>query len=207
MLPAVDKYICSFQRWLPGPLAYIAGPEHLKTIKLFATWHARPRLRERADRRHITPSIRRFAAEQIKYATTFLRWLSARHATLSSCGQLDIDAWFAENAEHVRTCLRALLNWARRSRRCRRSLSVPTMKIFKRPALSEGERLAALGRLLSGTDTPTGSSLHPTVKIKGAAGGDRLEQGLEPGGRVLVGPGPPPAVQGGGRGKPGADCA
>ncbi|WP_432081537.1 hypothetical protein [Streptomyces sp. WAC 04229] len=66
VLPAVDKYICSFQRWLPGHLADIADPEHVKTIKLVATWHVLPHLRGRAERSHITPSVRRFAAEQIK---------------------------------------------------------------------------------------------------------------------------------------------
>ncbi|MET7389851.1 hypothetical protein ACFYPT_35900 [Streptomyces sp. NPDC005529] len=154
VLPAVDKYICSFQRWLPGHLASIADPEHVKTIKLFATWHVLPRLRERAGRSHITPSVRRFAAEQIKHATTFLRWLSTRDRSFPSCAQLDIDAWFAENTEHGRTCLRGFLNWARLSGRCPRSLSIPTMKVSRRPALSEDQRLAALGQLLTDTDTP-----------------------------------------------------
>jgi hypothetical protein len=73
VLPAVDKHICSFQRWLPGHLTNIAEPEHTKTIKLFATWHVLPGLRARAERSHITPSIRRFASEQIKCATAFLQ--------------------------------------------------------------------------------------------------------------------------------------
>ncbi|MFJ4965117.1 hypothetical protein ACIP6P_22145 [Streptomyces sp. NPDC088729] len=34
ILPAADKYICSFQRWLPGHLADITDPEHAKTIRL-----------------------------------------------------------------------------------------------------------------------------------------------------------------------------
>ncbi|MFJ1594902.1 hypothetical protein ACIOD0_32335 [Kitasatospora albolonga] len=154
VLPAVDKYVCSFQRWLPGHLASIADPEHVKTIKLFATWHVLPHLRERAGRSHITPSVRRFAAEQVKHATTFLRWLSTLGRSFPSCGQLDIDAWFAENTEHGRTCLRAFLNWARQSGRCPRSLAIPTMKVSRRPALSEDQRLASLGQLLTDTDTP-----------------------------------------------------
>ncbi|MEU0726199.1 hypothetical protein [Streptomyces sp. NPDC006140] len=72
-------------------------------IKLYATWRVLPRLRARAERSHITPSIRRFAAEQIKYATAFLHWLGKRNTNLASCGQLDIDAWWAENTEHGRT--------------------------------------------------------------------------------------------------------
>ncbi|MEV7506089.1 hypothetical protein [Streptomyces sp. NPDC093018] len=72
-------------------------------IKLFATWHVLSGLQTRADRSHITPSICRFASEQIKYATAFLQWLDGRNTTLASCGQVDIDAWFAENTEHART--------------------------------------------------------------------------------------------------------
>lgn len=51
----------------------------------------------------------------------------------------------------------------------------------------------------------TGGSLNPAVKIKGLAGGDRVEEGLEFERRVLVGPCSPPAAQGDGRGEPGAD--
>lgn len=154
VLPAADKYICSFQRWLPGHLAGIADPGYAKTIRLFATWHVLPRLRARADRSHITPSIRRFAAEQIKYATGFLRWLAERNSTLASCRQIDIDAWYAQNSEHGRTCLRAFLHWAMQSRQCRRSLSIPAMKASRRATLTEDERLDALGRLLTGSDIP-----------------------------------------------------
>lgn len=154
VLPAVDKYICSFQRWLPDHLADIADPEHAKTIRLFASWRVLPRLRARADRGHITPSIRRFAAEQIKYATAFLQWLGERNTSLASCGQIDVDAWWADNSEHGRNCLRAFLNWAMQSRHCRRSLSIPAMKATRRAALSEDERMDALGRLLTDPDTP-----------------------------------------------------
>ncbi|MGW3659144.1 hypothetical protein ACWD6R_27245 [Streptomyces sp. NPDC005151] len=154
VLPAVDKYLCSFDRWLPGHLADISDPEHSKTIRLFATWHVLPRLRARAARSHITPSVRRFAAEQIKYATTFLQWLGKRDRTLASCGQIDIDAWYAENTEHGRTCLRAFLNWAMQSLQCRCSLSIPVMNVSRRAALSEDERLDALGRLLTDAEIP-----------------------------------------------------
>ncbi|MGW1988368.1 hypothetical protein ACWCPJ_39020 [Streptomyces collinus] len=155
VLPAVDKYICSFQRWLPGHLAHIADPEHVKTIRLFATWHVLAHLRDRADRSHITPSIRRFAAEQIKHATTFLHWLSARGSSLSSCGQLDIDAWFAENTEHGRTCLRAFLNWAMQSRRCPRSLSVPGSSATARSADCAGASGPVSARRRYGVRSPS----------------------------------------------------
>jgi integrase len=97
---------------------------------------------------------RRFAAEQIKYATAFLHWLGKRNTNLASCGQLDIDAWWAENTEHGRTCLRAFLNWAMQTRRCPGFLSIPAMKVSRRVAMSDDERLDALGRLLPDTETP-----------------------------------------------------
>lgn len=90
----------------------------------------------------------------MKYATTFLHWPGERNTTLASCRQADIDAWWAENSEHGRTCSRAFLNWAMQSHRFRRSLSIPAMKTSRRAALSEDERLDALGRLLADTEIP-----------------------------------------------------
>lgn len=58
------------------------------------------------------------------------------------------------NTEHGRTCLQAFLNWAMQSRHCRRSLSIPAMKVSRRASLSEDERLDALGRLLTDAEIP-----------------------------------------------------
>ncbi|WP_328730734.1 hypothetical protein OHT20_00400 [Streptomyces caniferus] len=97
--------------------------------------------------------MRRFAAEQIKYATAFLQWLGERNSTPASCGQIDIDAWYGENNEHSRTCLRAFLN------RCHAEPPLPThplrpMKVSLRAALSGDERLDAVGRLLTDAEMP-----------------------------------------------------
>ncbi|MFI0425152.1 hypothetical protein [Spongiactinospora sp. 9N601] len=154
VLPAVDKYICSFQRWFPGHLVKIDNPEHVRTIRLFASWHVLPALRARAERSNITPSVRRNAAEQITYATAFLAWLDRRDRTLGSCRQCDIDAWYAQNTEHARRRLRAFLTWAMQSRQCSRSLSLPAMNISRRATLTGDERLAALQRLLIDAQIP-----------------------------------------------------
>ncbi|WP_443089351.1 hypothetical protein [Yinghuangia sp. ASG 101] len=73
---------------------------------------------------------------------------------LASCGQIDIDAWSAENPEHARTRLGGFLDWAVQGRHRRRPLTIPAMKISRRPALGEDERLAALGGLPTGTEIP-----------------------------------------------------
>lgn len=63
----------------------------------------------------------------------------------------------AENTEHARTFLRAFLNWAMQTRHCPGFLSIPAMKVSRRAALSDDERLTALGRLLTDTATPARS--------------------------------------------------
>ena len=76
VLPAVDKQICSFERWLVGHLADIADRDHAQFVRRFATWEVLPRLRTRAERKTITPAGRRYAGDQVKAATAFLQWLS-----------------------------------------------------------------------------------------------------------------------------------
>ncbi|SFG94220.1 hypothetical protein SAMN02787118_13430 [Streptomyces mirabilis] len=50
-----------------------------------------------------------------------------------------------------------------------------------------------------------GSSSNSAAEINAVSGGDRVDQGLELGGWVLVRPGSPPPVEGDGGGEPGAD--
>lgn len=89
-------------------------------------------------------------------------WTGADQAFTSVTGgetrlrdlHVTIAALLVAVTEHGRTCLRAFLNWAMQSRHCRRSLSIPGMKISQRAALSEDECLDALGRLLTDAEIP-----------------------------------------------------
>ncbi|WP_405670335.1 hypothetical protein [Streptomyces sp. NBC_00055] len=92
VLPAVDKRICSLERWLIGHLADIPDPDHAQVIRRFTTWEVLPRLRTSSQKKPITPAARRHAADQVKQATAFLIWLAARDHTLGTCGQTGIDA-------------------------------------------------------------------------------------------------------------------
>jgi hypothetical protein len=83
VLPAVDKQICSFERWLVGHLADTADPDHTQLLHRFATWEVLPRLRTRAEKKPITAAGRRHASDQVKHATAFLRWLSGYGLGLS----------------------------------------------------------------------------------------------------------------------------
>jgi hypothetical protein len=107
VLPAVDKQICSFERWLVGHLADIADPDHAQFVRRFATWEVLPRLCTRAERKTITPAGRRHAGDLVKAATAFLQWLSEHGLTLATCRQADVDSWHVEHSEHSRNAIRA----------------------------------------------------------------------------------------------------
>jgi hypothetical protein len=148
VLPALDRQICSFQRWLPGHLGTITDPGHVKTIRRYATWAVLAHLRARADRAPITPSIRRLAGEQVRHATGFLTWLAGRDRALATCQQADIDAWHAERSKHDRACLRPFLTWSAQTRLIRH-LNIPAQQISRGTQLTEDQRLDLLGRVLS----------------------------------------------------------
>jgi len=158
VLPAMDKQICSFERWLAGHLAEITDPEHAQLIRRFATWEVLPRLRARAEKKAITPASRRHAGDQVKHATAFLQWLSDRDRDLTTCRQADIDAWHAEHNEHSRSTLRAFLLWCTASNLTQR-FRLPTPVIRQAAPLEQRERLNLLGYLLTSGDLP----LRPRV--------------------------------------------
>jgi len=77
LLPEIDKYILSFERWLVVEhLPTLAGDAH-RLIREFATWHVLPALRRRAGTRRLTPNTRRMAGSETKRAAAFLAWLDA----------------------------------------------------------------------------------------------------------------------------------
>ena len=92
VLPALDKQICSFERWLVGHLAGIADPQHVQVIRRFATWQVLPRLRAGADAGPLKPSARSYAGDQVKHATSFLHWLDEHDLDLATCRQGDLGA-------------------------------------------------------------------------------------------------------------------
>ncbi|MET7304910.1 hypothetical protein [Embleya sp. NPDC005575] len=153
VLPPADRQICSFERWLPGHMATLRDPEHVKTIHRFAVWEVLAGLRSRAEQVPITTSGRQFAGEQIKYAGLFLGWLAARDRTLADCRQADIDAWHAEQGTHARNRLRGFLRWSVTTR-LTRGWDLPVQRVTRAAPLTEGRRLELLGRMLSDRNPP-----------------------------------------------------
>ncbi|WP_246868624.1 helix-turn-helix transcriptional regulator [Saccharopolyspora sp. ASAGF58] len=69
LLPAVDKQLLLFDRWLAEHLSAIDDQAHRPVVQQFATWKVLPWLRTRAERGPLSPSTRRNAGAQIMRAT------------------------------------------------------------------------------------------------------------------------------------------
>ncbi|MFH8642305.1 hypothetical protein [Streptomyces goshikiensis] len=158
VLPAIDKQICSFERWLVGHLSDITDPEHAQLVRRFATWEVLPKLRTRAEKKPLTPASRRYAGDQVKQATAFLGWLSEHDLTLSACRQTDIDTWHVEHNGHGRNTIRPFLLWCTASKLTRR-FRLPAAVIRQASPLPHNERVDLLGRILTDHDLP----LRPRV--------------------------------------------
>ncbi|MEU3404932.1 hypothetical protein ABZ766_13425 [Streptomyces sp. NPDC006670] len=161
ILPAVDKRICSFERWLIEHLASIPDPDHAQIIRRYATWEVLPRLRTRAEKKPVTPAARRRVADQVKQATAFLDWLVDRDHTLATCGQTGIDAWHTEHNQHACNTIRNFLLWCSASK-LTRPFRLPPAQISRAAPMPQAERLELIGRLL------TDPSLPLRVRVSGS---------------------------------------
>ena len=163
-LPAVDKQICSFERWLVGHLADIADPDHAQFVRRFATWEVLPRLRTRAERKTITPASRRHAGDLVKAATALLQWLSEHGLTLATCRQADVDSWHVEHSEHSRNAIRTFLLWCIASK-VAGCFRLPTARLRQPKPLPQHERVELLGRLLTDHDLPLRTRVAATIVL------------------------------------------
>jgi hypothetical protein len=153
LLPAIDKQILLFERWLHQHLAGVADPDHAQVLRRFATWHVLPRLRARAETRPITPAGRRYAGEQIGRATDLLDWLAARGRALADCTQGDVEAWAVEHSVSDRINVRAFLQWSA-TNRLARQFKLPATQGPGGTPLPDRDRTALLGRLLTDEAVP-----------------------------------------------------
>jgi hypothetical protein len=153
VLPALDKQVWLLEQWLPGHLASIPDASDAQFVRRFATWDVLPRLRTRAERKPLTTAGRRYAGEQVKTATVFLRWLSRQGTGLADCRQTDVDAWYAENRDSARNLIRPFLLWCMATKLTGRFRLPPVATRHAAP-LPDNERISHLGRILTDQDLP-----------------------------------------------------
>lgn len=196
-LPAIDKQVWLFERWLPGHLASIPDEGHAQLIRRFATWEVLPRFRARADRKPVTTYSRRYAGEQVKIATAFLQWLSARGTALADCRQADVDAWYAENNDSDPNMVRYFLLWCAASQMTRR-FQLPLAVPRHAAPLSNSERISHLGRVLTDPALPLQVRVAATIVLLYAQPLSRVvrlkvDDVIRDGAQVLLRLGEPPS--------------
>jgi hypothetical protein len=152
VLPPADRHLMLFQRWLRDTLAEITEPQHRQLIARFTTWHVLHRLRRFAERGPVTEKQTQQARAEVRQAVAFLAWLDQRDRTLSTCGQGDIDAWYA-GAYTARRLTHAFLRWAIRNGLLAR-LMLPHQATAKPAPISQQQRLTTLRRLLNDEQIP-----------------------------------------------------
>ena len=154
VLPTVDRHLLLFERWLRATLPEVHRDADRRTLERFATWHLRRRLQTFADRGPVTGNQTQQAREEARQAIAFLAWLRDRDRDrdLSSCGQADIDAWYA-GTYIARRRTHAFLRWAMSNKLLRR-VTIPHQDTRNPMPVSQQQRLRVIRRLLTDEDMP-----------------------------------------------------
>ncbi|MCW2947547.1 MAG: hypothetical protein JWR24_4264 [Actinoallomurus sp.] len=163
VLPLADRHLMLFERWLRDILTEVAEPERRQLLARFATWHVLHRLRRFAERGPITEKQTQQARGEIRQAIAFLTWLDQRGRTLATCGQADIDGWYA-GAYTARRLTHAFLRWAIRNKLLTH-LVLPHQATTNPAPISQQQRLATLRRLLTDEQIPLLTRVTATLVL------------------------------------------
>jgi hypothetical protein len=151
VLPAADRNLMLFERWLDEALTGITPPGHRQHLERFASWHVRRRLRRFADRGPVTGKQTGQARDEVRLAIAFLAWLHDRGRELSDCRQADVDAWYA-GGYTARRLTRTFLRWTVNSK-LMPPATVPHQDTANPAPISQRQRLDLLRRMLTGEET------------------------------------------------------
>ncbi|MEU5444654.1 hypothetical protein ACFY2H_36545 [Streptomyces griseofuscus] len=165
VLPHLDRRLLLFERWLAQRIAATEDAERARIRRHFATWRQLRKLRAKAARSPLGTSTRQEARQQISRTGAFPAWLSARHVTLDSCTQTDLDAWHVEKYATQRPA-QTFLCWCMNTRR------LPWLTIPNRPTTNpdptgQHQRIAALQRVLADEST------SPRVRVASPSASSR----------------------------------
>jgi hypothetical protein len=152
ILPAADRHLVLFERWLGDVVSGIDQREHRQIVERFAAWHVQRRLRRFADHGPVTDKQTQQARSEVRQAVAFLTWLDGRGRTLAAGRQSDVDAWYA-GAYTAHRLTHAFLRWAMTNRLLPR-LVIPHQSTTNPAPISQRQRLDLLRRLLTDDDIP-----------------------------------------------------
>jgi hypothetical protein len=150
VLPHLDRHLVLFERWLGDTVSGIDRREDRQVIERFAAWHVQHRLRRFAERGPVTAKQTQQGRGELRRAIAFLAWLHERGRRLGTCGQADVDAWYA-GAYTARRLTHAFLRWSMRNKLLV-TVMIPHQDTGNPTPLSQQQRLATIRRLLTDDD-------------------------------------------------------
>jgi hypothetical protein len=153
VLPATDRQLLDYERWLHQRLQQLAGYPHQRLLRQFGLWHQLPKMRAKAAAGPLRPTARKYAELQFIHAATFLTWAAGHGRRLPELTQADLDTWHATAPISQRQAARGFLNWAMDHRHLPRC-QLPTLRFPTGDAITQHRRLALLRHYLTGTHTP-----------------------------------------------------
>jgi hypothetical protein len=153
VLPATDRQLLDYERWLQLRLSQLAGHPHQRLLRQFGLWHQLPKMRAKAAAGPLRPTARKYAELQFTHAATFLTWAAGHGRHLAELTQADLDTWHATAPISQRQAARGFLNWAMDHRHLPRC-QLPQLRFPTGDAITQHRRLALLRHYLTGTHTP-----------------------------------------------------
>jgi hypothetical protein len=159
-LPARDEQLATLERLNTATVAGISRPEDRNTVAAFATWRVLRSLRRRAEHNNAKRSAINYARNQVLGAVCFLDWLAARHLTLNTCTQGDLELWLATGPAS-RHDVAHFTDWTSQ-RKLSAKLTVPPLRSRPGDALDAETRWAIINQLLRGAD------IEPADRVAGS---------------------------------------
>ncbi len=160
-LPPRDEHLAALERQLPNLLADIATASERSLVKSFVTWHNLRRLRQASKRQMTSYGQLAAARRDITAVVKLLAWLRARHLTLATCTQADIDLWLDQGPRWEREAPRTFVRWAAKHHHCG-PIEIPVTPIPRtHRTIEDDERLHMIQKLLHDDD------LDLTIRVAG----------------------------------------
>lgn len=149
VLPARDKYLAYFERWIEDKLRAVSDSDISRPIRQFATWHHLKRINELALVGKPTRGPVHASKQDITEALEFLEWLRHEHGrTIAECTQQDVDLW-VRTGPTTRHLVRTFLVWCKKMR-INRSITLGHRQAKTVRVLTQDQRLEWIRVLLTG---------------------------------------------------------
>jgi hypothetical protein len=149
VIPARDRYLAYFERWIEDKLHPVSDPEIATPIRQFATWHHLRRINDLALSGVSTRGPVHASKQDITEALKFLEWLRAQHGrTTANCTQQDVDLCVTTGPT-TRHLIRTSIIWCKRMR-VNRSITLGHRQAKTVRVFTQDQRREWIRELLSG---------------------------------------------------------